>query len=504
MNPASNRGIALAFFVGVFLLYLSFSPLSVTGMGYLGEEMKACRQLMGYDAVRSVDWPRNGAVGLAFQCPFLGLGRTVSEPSGAFDEMWLSLAPVLASSLLVTVLFVWCSRLAGSRAWGWALALAAGFGTMIWPYAYIGLETTQSLFLLLAGFLALEPRASRTWPRSILFGICAAIAVSAKSGGMLLVPAVGYLAWRFFRGSPGPETARSGAIGWKAAATLLLIVLVFAGNAYIRSLAWVQLGGTVSFAKGWLVHDLVSPALNLIALLGSPNKGLLVFAPVTILALVCLPRAFAVDRPVVIFALLTFLGLAGSLSFLEMWSDETWGPRYLHSALGPLVLCFAASRRSRPLRLRTEAPLAAAVLLGLGVSFLGTLFYYGSLGGVATTSTALTLPALQGDMTWNHVRFNARLLHAWWKGRRGGSAPEFLEPGRLWDFHTPPKILTWQAVDLRQLSNPQPALLRSLGPGATKLDRALPAYCALCLMGGLAILTWTGRAAWLKAGPGDG
>ena len=70
MNPASNRGIALAFFVGVFLLYLSFSPLTVTGMGYLGEEMTACRQLMGYDAVRSVDWPRNGAVGLAFSVHF--------------------------------------------------------------------------------------------------------------------------------------------------------------------------------------------------------------------------------------------------------------------------------------------------------------------------------------------------------------------------------------------------------------------------------------------------
>jgi hypothetical protein len=145
---------------------------------------------------------------------------------------------------------------------------------------------------------------------------------------------------------------------------------------------------------------------------------------------------------------------------------------------------------------------SVGILLCLSVSSRGALFSYGSLMGVATASATLTLPALQGDMTWNHVRFNARLLHAWWKSPHGGSAPEFLDPGRIGDFSASRKVRPWQAVDLTQLSSPQPLLLRSFEHRATRLDRALRVFCAICLMGGLALFARTGRTARLKADRG--
>jgi hypothetical protein len=484
---------ATLFFVGVTLLYLSFSPLSEEGMGYIGEEMASCRQigglLLGHRG--SIAWPRNGAVGLLFQCPFMAAGLAFRGPSAASEDVGLSWQPVLATALLVTILFVWGSRLAASRAWGFVLALAAGFATLLWPYAYIGLETTQSLFLLLAGYLALTPSGLRSWPRSMLFALTAAVAISAKSGGVLLVPAVAYLTWSYFRGPGARQMGSKSLPRAQRIAVILIIAAVFLANSYLRSVAWARFGGTVHFASWWLVHDAISPFLNFLAFFASPNKGLFVYAPLTLLALVAIPRALSVDRPVVVFAALTLLGLAGSLSLLEMWSDETWGPRYLHSAVGPLALCLAASRRDRVLGVRKEAPLAAAVVLGLVVSFLGVSFYYGSLMNIATRTRPLTMESLQGDVTWNHVRLNARLLRIW-LGRKGADdAPQYLPAPRLWDFRTPPFEQTWNKVDLRPFSEPQPLLMRlATSPRGRWTRRALAASA----LAGVVCLVWAWRA----------
>src|SRR5262249_37693713 len=161
---------------GVALVYLAFSPFVASGMGYVGVEMAACRQIAaslgGVAGAGPIAWPHNGAAGLLVQCPFVALGDAFSARFPSAGEWAMSLQPLLATTLLVTVLFVWASRLAGGRAWGLGIALAAGFATMLWPYAYIGLETTQSLFLLLAGFVALDDSAARTWPRALLFAGC--------------------------------------------------------------------------------------------------------------------------------------------------------------------------------------------------------------------------------------------------------------------------------------------------------------------------------------------
>jgi hypothetical protein len=494
VSGPSRRLATPLFLAGVTLLYLSFSPLSEEGMGYIGEEMTACRQIEGKllghgDAIQ---WPRNGAVGLLFQCPFMAAGDLVLGKSTGAEDRGIALQPVLATALLVTLIFLWGSRLAGSRAWGFVLALAAGFATLLWPYAYIGLETTQSLFLLLAGYLALNPSGSRSWPRAMLFAVSAAVTISAKSGGVLLVPAVAYLTWCYFRDQaigPGKTPTRA-----QKAAVILLVAAVFLANAWIRGLAWERFGGTVHFASWWLVHDPVSPVLHFLAFFASPNKGLFVYAPLTLLALFAIPRAAAVDRRVAVFALLTLLGFAGSLVFLEMWADETWGPRYLHSAIAPLALCLAASRRDRVLGLRKEAPLAVAVVLGLLVSFLGACFYYGSLMNIAARTRPLTMESLQGDLTWNHIRLNARLLGVWLSRRGSDDPPQYLRAPRLWDFRNPQWQQTWNKVDLRPFSEPQPLLLRlPVSPRGRWIRRALGA----CGLAGILCLIWV----WLTVAP---
>ena len=63
--------------------------------------------------------------------------------------------PILFTSLSLVVTFLWIRRLTGSLAWSYSLSLTAGVATMLWPYAYIGLETTQSFFVILSAYLAL-------------------------------------------------------------------------------------------------------------------------------------------------------------------------------------------------------------------------------------------------------------------------------------------------------------------------------------------------------------
>src|SRR5206468_6773775 len=103
-----------------------------------------------------IDWPRHGFLELVFEVPFLLVSRLLSGSSAESADRILAIEPVLVTSLLVTLVFTWVHRITSSLVWGYCLALIAGLSTMLWPYAYIGLETTQSLFLLLSGFLALS------------------------------------------------------------------------------------------------------------------------------------------------------------------------------------------------------------------------------------------------------------------------------------------------------------------------------------------------------------
>jgi hypothetical protein len=96
---------------------------------------------------------------------------------------------------------------------------------------------------------------------------------------------------------------------------------------------------------------------------------------------------------------------------------------------------------------------------------------------VALRSTPLSLQALQGDPTWNHVAFNARLLKEWLTGR-----PATIPAPEPWGSANPRK-LDWTDVDLTGWAVPQPVLLRGLA--ADDPLRPLRPVCAVLLVAGL-------------------
>jgi hypothetical protein len=474
MDPATSpslepgragRRVSAVFFATTLLLLLSFSPGRIAHMGYTPEILEAGRRLLDHGeailngmpgAQGEIQVPRHGFGELVAALPFLTAARIAFGSSAEWANRALSLQPVLSTALICTVLFVWTRRLTGSAAWGATLGLLAGFSTMLWPYAYIGLETTQSLFLLLAGFLALEAAGTPTWPRSLLFAACSAAAVSIKTASVFLVPALAWLAWCLFRPDSLPVWERRTQVRIKFLAVVFIVAAVWTLNTWTRVRFWRGI-----FRVGWLVADPMDFLLQVWSALLSVNKGLLVFCPLLIPAILCLEGAFSTHRRLVTFAVLVLSGqLLGTCLFF-FWSDETWGPRYLHSSVAPLVLCLAVAKAGRPFGVRREMPLLTLGAAGTLVALLGSLFWYGYLFRAAGPVLLSTIENYQYDVDFNHIRFNARLARVWLDSRRARHVDLWPPHQRSWypKGRVPPRFRPRRQVSLRSFAIPQPALL---------------------------------------------
>jgi len=442
-------GAAALLFLSVFGLYLVLSPLTTGGQGYIGEEidsgMKMLEVFNAWVKGRTVPpmvWSRHGPIPVFFDLPFIKLGKLLATP-----DIMMSLSPIFFTAALSTLLFVWLRKLT-SPGMSLLLTMAGAFGTMLWPYAYIGLETKQSFFVFLAAFLGLANGRIRTTGKLALWALVCGLAVSMKSTGLLFAPAMAYLFYTQFRGE------------WLARSRQLLIVLLVAGGALLagdisRNLYWGSFGGGYSSLRGWFADSLLQYFVNAVGIVGSPTKGLIVFAPVLLLSLYVLPRAWRMQRDIVAYTLLIACAMIGFLSTLRITADEVWGPRYMHVAIAPLVLCIGCvwSR----FNYRRHLPLVALAMIGVVISFLGAFYYYGVRGFAMTEGGQNTMEWINGDPAWNEITFNARSFALWRKGCP--STP--WTPTHVWVWEPPAGAVAWKSIDLRNYCETQSALLKS-------------------------------------------
>lgn len=458
----------LVFGAALTLFYLAFTPGTIEGMGYNRENLVAVTQLVTNllhlaqgDPLEPQLWTRHGGWELLFELPFALLSRLVFGASVKGLGGVMALQPILATALLGTLTLLWARAASGSWQRGYALALIAACATLLWPYAYIGLETTQSVCLLAAAYLALGRTPHHTWPEVAALAFCCASALSVKLNGGFLLPAVGYLLHRYFRvaAATRPRAAQ-------IAAVVLTIMAVYVLNYRLKTAWWTANGsGSTRYFLEMLVTDPLVVVLQAFSYFGAANKSLLIYAPVTALCLWSLPRAYRVNPALVIFTLLVLGGLVGGFALMKVWTEETWGPRYLHSAIAPLVVCLAASRRGEPFYWRREKLLWATGFTGVAVSLLGVLFFYGQLHKAASDAGQATLEALQYDPRWNHVRFNWQLLQLSAKQRGGQSGqPQPWPPPPHWWFERPADTQPEKTVDLRAYARLQPLALRTRPP----------------------------------------
>jgi hypothetical protein len=489
-----RRNLHWAFCLALTLFYLSLTPGTIEGAGYNQENLVAASQigvnltnLLLQRPFTTVNWPRHGILESVLELPFTLVSHLLFGPSVKWAGRVMVLQPILATSLLCSLVFLWVRRLTGSLRWSYILSLAAGVSTMLWPYAYIGLETTQSLSLLLSGYLAIAHEGQRGWRHLLAFACACGVAVSVKLNGVFLLPSVCFLIYCYFTRNPGQRPGALRARLPKLSVLLAVTTLIYALNNYTRAKHWagVEAGATSPFFE-WLADNPLLMLFHAFSYFGSVNKSLLIYAPAVALSLISLKRAYSKHARLVIFSLLTLFGLLGGFSLLYMWAEETWGPRYLHSAVAPLILCLASAVSDKPFRWRREILLLAVMVLGVAVSFLGSLFYYGKLHEAATQSLHSTLEEIQHDPALNHLRFNFELLKVWSRGRLGQpDRPEPWPPSRHWWFSRPLDAPPEKTIDLREYANPQPLLAngwKESSPIPRPIHQLLRLVCFICLV----------------------
>jgi hypothetical protein len=446
-TPARQTAVLL--FFGLTGSYLSLSPASIAGQGYTGEEIDSgLRMLAVVNAwmkrrpIPPMVWSRHGPIPVLFDLPFIKLGKIFVSP-----DFMLSFQPVLLTAMIAAIVYLWLRSLC-SPGMSLLLTMSAALGTMLWPYAYISLETKQTLFVLLAGYLGLATGEIRTWPRVVFFAAACGLAVTLKSTGIVLFPAIAYAVYVQFRDN------------WRSRRAQLLTVLVVTGAIWAigvvtRNYYWGPKGGGANNLRTWLTDSPLQLFTNVIGLFGSPTKGLFVYAPVLLVTVYAVPRAFRTHRAMVAFALLVVGGTLALLAPLSTPVDETWGPRYFHTSVPLLILCIGAAWPR--FRWRRDIPLLALAVLGLLISFLGSFYYYGLQDIAATRAGQNTIEWITGDVDWNHITLNARLFRVW---RDGGTGPVWWTPKHTWVWHPPAGAQEWKSIDLRELCQPQSFMLR--------------------------------------------
>jgi hypothetical protein len=401
------------------------------------------------------------------------------------SETIVGLEPVLATALICTIVFRWlCWR--GSVARAAIVALIAACSTILWPYAYIGLETTQSLFLLLAGYLSIASGSPASSLQLLAFGVSAGIAVSAKATGAFLLPAVLFLLYCQRERLVQAGSSRVYAKLLAFAATP--IGLFFLLGSSTKPQAWLTAGGFAGFRNSYLVDGPLVFGFQFVSLLFSANKGLLLYCPPLLMSLTHLRRAFREDFRVASFAVLVLLGQMLGFASMVVWADETWGPRYLHCSVAPLMIVIGLSPVLRRSHVRLDAALLVLVLLGGYFNFLGSAFYYGSLFKAASEITRLKLEHIQHDISLNHIRFNSKLLRDWLDDQVDQTPKPHLWSPPSHDWFPKPELPPDKGVDLAPYAYPQPGVLRLLARPGLRSSKLACAYGAALVLSSLCLV----------------
>jgi len=448
MTSSSVRKTAWLLFFSVCACYLALAPATTQGRGYTYENLGAgLRLLESFNAwvkgrpVPPLKWTNHGPLPLLLDLPFIKVGKFFISP-----DFVLSLQPILLTAGLMTVLFLWLNRMC-TPGMSLLLTLTGAFSTMLWPYAYIGLETKQSFFIFLAGYLALSNGKIRGWPRLMGFAAVCGLALTSKSVGIVLGPAIAYLLYVQFGDDWRSRPAQAFGVTFAIAAIWGLGTI--GANMY-----WGPIGGGPHFFQQWMVDSPFQFFTNFVGLFGSPTKGLFIFAPALLLILYAVPRAFRAHRDAAIFASLVTVCTAVFIACLLEIADELWGPRFLHVLIAPLLLVIGAAWPR--FEWRRHAALVFLSVLGMAISFLGAFYYYGARDWAAERSVQNTLQWFAGDSVWNEVTFDARLFGVWW---RGGTEPVPWTATHIWVWAPPPGTPPWKTLNLRDYSDPQSFLL---------------------------------------------
>jgi hypothetical protein len=212
------------------------------------------------------------------------------------------------------------------------------------------------------------------------------------------------------------------------------------------------------------------------------------------LCLYAIPRAFrTVQRDLAVFAFLITACTVGLVSLLIVTADEVWGPRYMHVAIAPLLVCIGAAWPR--LDWKIGLPIGALAAAGLALSSLGAFSYYGEFHSAMQAAGQNTMEWINGDTVWIEPIFEARLVRTW---MHPGSEPVPWTATHVWVWEPPRDAPPgWKTINLREYATPQSALLQNWHTKLEGTNRTIFRLALLSLIAGPLLLIWTvWRTCW--------
>jgi hypothetical protein len=281
------------------------------------------------------------------------------------QALFMLINPVIFA-LVALVVYLW-ARVAEIGTGGAVLvSLMVSFGTMLLPYTQTGFSEVGAALGVALVVLGVELSRRRPSAGSLVTGAGVSIAVLMRPDSAVLVAPVAAIALVVLR-------------SWRA-----LPLFIAASAPGVLTTAIYNLGGGLRYQGFTLREGFSHPFLTgLSGLLVSPGRGLLLYVPLVVLAVVGIPWAWR--RSPVLTAVCLALMLdrilfyAGWFIWYGGWS---WGPRFLlpaMPALAPLLLPFVQGVLDRGLSWRRWAIAAVAVpvlAVSVGVQLLGAAVRY--------------------------------------------------------------------------------------------------------------------------------
>ncbi|MEM9727047.1 MAG: hypothetical protein AAF997_00580 [Myxococcota bacterium] len=244
--------------------------------------------------------------------------------------------------------------LVGALTAGLSFAGAAVLGQALW-------QQTVALPFLAASWWGLSRgvvRPGRPYP------LVAACVLATAAGWIRPADAVVALTTLVLAGRALLETRSRATIGL-ALAGVAFVVAAFASWNQFQFGTWFPVGQAITHRgeESLFVNDPGAVGLALAALLWSPSRGLLVFAPVVVVAIVTGARSNRVARSL---SLALLVQLVVCSAFYKWWGGVTFGPRLTASLVWAscFVLFGLVDARAIPKRL-AAATVAVTVAVGL-------------------------------------------------------------------------------------------------------------------------------------------
>ncbi len=352
----------------------------------------------------------------ALAAPMLRLGQVAAGLYSEQFRYFVERTFALASNALVTagtasLLCILAQVLGYSTGRAFWLGAAYAFGTFAFPHGRTLFAEPGAGFFLLASMLmaaAWARGSSRHIYLMPLSGLAAGLAVVVKVHALLALPWLALYAVLLALQVRRPGFAFVPHLALWLAGCLAALGLLAAYNAAAFG---SPLRTGYSGEAGRLIPNVFSADLyrGLVGLTVSPGKGLLIYAPPMLAALMSLPRFAARDRWTAFVSVGVGATALGFFSAVEFWhGDAAWGPRYMAMVLPFLILPAVAAFDSAKRWMRTLS--AVLVAVGVLVQLLGTLVPFASYINAETDQQARYYQVYSSP-----VLGHARMLAARWQ-----------------------------------------------------------------------------------------